>query len=164
MDEVTRFLPYDTWRVSADGVAWYERMLGLQAAGSALQLVITEREANIAIGSFLVFNIDRTHRRAEIGYVLGRAWWGRGFLREALGAMQTWAFETQQAHRLEATIDPRNTRSANVLTACGFVPEGLQRSRWCNKGQWQDSALFGCLREEWARQAHANAASLPAQG
>jgi RimJ/RimL family protein N-acetyltransferase len=149
VDEVTRYLPYATWKGSADGVAWFERMVGLQAGGTALQFVITEKASNIAIGTVLLFNFDEASARAELGYVLGRAHWGRGLMREALEAMIGCAFGPMALRRLEATIDPRNERSARLLSSLTFQTEGLQRKRWANKGELQDSALFGLLRHDW---------------
>ena len=83
-DAVTRYLPYASWRGIDDARAWYTRMIGLQQAGSALQLVIVERSSAIAIGSCLLFRLDEPSARAELGYVLGRAHWGRGYMHEAL--------------------------------------------------------------------------------
>ena len=36
------------------------------------------------IGSITLFNLDFNHRRAEIGYALGRDYWGQGYMHEAL--------------------------------------------------------------------------------
>ena len=148
VDEVTRYLPYDSWRAADDAQAWFDRMARLQDSASAIQLVIADQASNIPIGTFLVFNMEAASARAEIGYVLGRAHWGKGYMRETLTAMLDWLFDTQGQRRIEATIDPRNGRSARLLEAHGFRQEGLQRERWLTKGELQDGALYALLKRE----------------
>lgn len=147
-DAVTRFLPYATWRTPADGEAWFARMNGLQAKGDCWQFVLEHRELRRAIGTCLLFRHDEKHARAELGYALGRAHWGRGHMQEALGAFVDFVFAELKLARLEAEIDPRNEASARLLRRLGFVPEGWLRQRWQGKGERIDSALYGLLRGE----------------
>jgi len=127
--EVTRFLPYPTWRSLQDGEAWFERMQGLVATGTALQLVVVERQHAWLIGAVLLFQYLPEHARAELGYVLGRRHWGQGLMREALQAVIDHAFAALQLHRLEASVDPRNAASNRILQALGFACEGRLRQR-----------------------------------
>ncbi len=85
-DEVTRFLPYASWRSLADGHAWFERMSIMGARGESIQYVVIERASSLAIGTCLLFRYEESSARAELGYVLGRSYWGRGMMREALVA------------------------------------------------------------------------------
>ena len=73
--EVTRFLPYETWRSMADGRAWFERMCGLMAQGDTLQLVMVELATGRVIGTCLLFHHDAEKAQAEIGYVMARDRW-----------------------------------------------------------------------------------------
>src|SRR5690242_18763482 len=82
-EAVTRLLPYAPWAGSADGEAWFARMAGLQSTGQALQLVVAEKASDRAIGTCLLFRLEEGSQRAELGYVLGRAHWGRGLMQEA---------------------------------------------------------------------------------
>src|SRR5215472_11266374 len=91
-DEATRFLPYASWRSLADGRAWFERMSILGARGESIQYVITDRTSARAIGTCLLFRYEESSARAELGYVLGRNYWGRGIMREALVALIGCAF------------------------------------------------------------------------
>ena len=148
-DAVTRFLPYATWKTPADGNAWFERMQGIQATGTALQLVVIERTSARAIGTCLVFRHDEGSARAELGYVLGRAYWSRGYMREALGVLIAGAFGPMKLRRLEAEVDPRNGASQRLLLHLGFRKEGRLRERWVAKGEAKDVDVFGLLRHEW---------------
>jgi ribosomal-protein-alanine N-acetyltransferase len=148
-EAVTRLLPYATWTSPADADAWFERMAGIQATGLALQLVVADKASDRAIGTALLFRLEEGSARAELGYVLGRAHWGRGLMHEALGALLDRAFGAMALRRLEAEVDVRNAASSRVLQRLGFTREGLLRQRWVGKGEAKDVEIFGLLRDEW---------------
>ena len=87
--------------------------------------------------------------RSEVGYALGRSYWGNGYMHEAMHALVDHAFRAMKMHRLEADIDPRNEASAKSLARLGFTREGLLRERWIVGGEISDSALYGLLASEW---------------
>ena len=148
-DEVTRYLPYASWSSIADAQAWLERMQKSQASGTALQWVVVDKASSAVIGSCLLFQYDAPSARAELGYVLGRAHWGAGLMREALAGVLDCAFYTLALRRIEAEVDPRNVASGKLLKSLGFTPEGILRARWMTKGEARDVESFGLLRPEW---------------
>lgn len=152
-EEVTALLPYARWTSMADADAWFERMAAIQSTGAALQFVVVGAAEQRAIGTCLVFRHEEAHGRAEIGYVLGREYWGRGLMHEALQTLIDWAFGTQRLRRLEAEVDVRNAASAGVLRRLGFTREGVLRQRWVNRGAPSDFQMFGLLASEWPRRA-----------
>ena len=60
----------------------------------------------------------------EIGYCLGRRWWGKGFMSEVLGVVLDALEADRQVYRVWATCSPDNERSARLLASAGFVLEG----------------------------------------
>ncbi len=152
-DEVTRFLPYASWRGLDDGHAWLARMEALQAEGSGRQLVIERSADGRVLGGVLLFRHDAASARVELGYVLGRAHWRCGYAREALGAVCRTAFAGLGIRRIEAEVNPENTASCRLLRALGFVHEGRLRQRWVGKdGRPYDTDLYGALASEWRAQ------------
>ena len=107
------------------------------------------RESDSLIGTTTLFNLNLDNGRAEIGYAMGRAYWGRGYMHEALEALVSHAFEVLQMRRLEADVDPRNTASIRTLERLGFQREGFLRERWHVEGEIQDALFYGLLRREW---------------
>jgi RimJ/RimL family protein N-acetyltransferase len=109
------------------------------------------RESNSVIGTATLFNLNLDNGRAEIGYAMGRAYWGKGYMNEALQALISHAFEVMNLRRLEADVDPRNAASIRTLERLGFQREGFLRERWHVNGEIQDAFLYGLLRREWKR-------------
>lgn len=103
------------------------------------------------IGTCALVGWSREHRRAEIGFALGRAAWGRGIMRELLGRLLAFAFDELGLHRLDADVEPRNERSVALLEWLGFEREGLLRERYRQGGEWQHSLMMGLLEEDYRR-------------
>jgi [ribosomal protein S5]-alanine N-acetyltransferase len=104
---------------------------------------------NRIIGTVTLFHPDFIHRRAEIGYGLGRPHWNKGYMKEALCRVLDHAFSDLDFHRIEADVDPRNTASLKTLERLGFLREGYLRQRWHVGGEVQDAIYFGLLRPDW---------------
>lgn len=111
---------------------------------------LAERESGKLVGTCTLARLSVEHRRAEIGFALARAVWGNGYIAEALPALLAFAFDILRLHRIEADVDPRNTRSIRVLERLGFVREGYLRERYHLHGETQDAVLFGLFHREWA--------------
>ena len=113
----------------------------------AMVLNETQRQ----IGNCTLFALHAQNRRAELGYALQSAHWGKGYMTEALGALLAYAFDELDLNRLEADIDPRNAASANSLLRFGFAREGFLPERWIVGGEVCDSELYGLLRRDWIK-------------
>ena len=85
---------------------------------------------------------------ATIGYWMGEAYAGRGFMSRGLRAAVSYAFSTLRLHRLEAACLPTNDRSIWLLESAGFQREGLARSYLCIDGRWRDHFLFAMLESD----------------
>jgi len=128
-----------------------EAALNDYSSGSSIMLGLYLKQSGVLIGTLSLFSIHEESRRAEIGYMLSRAYWGQGLMTEALEAFLHWCFRDLNLHRLEADIDPNNTASGNLLKRCGFVLEGLLRERWIVAGKVTDSELFGLLSDDYEK-------------
>jgi len=106
-------------------------------------------DSNLLIGKICLFQISERNRRAEIGYLLNRRHWGKGYMSEAMAFVLEYAFEVLGLHRIEADTDPQNQPSLALLEKFGFVREGLFPDRWYVHGKWHDSVMLGLLEGSW---------------
>lgn len=126
-----------------------ERARQSAAEDTAYRWALVPRAGGSIVGMCGLSSLSLPHRRAEIGYMLGRPHWGQGYMREALDAVLTHAFDTLGLHRIEAELDPRNGASERLLERLGFVREGLLRDRWRVEGEVSDSLYMALLRPAW---------------
>jgi len=120
-------------------------------AGTLFQWGIEAPGLNL-VGTCTLAQIDLVHRRAELGFALGRLYWGRGYITAALPAIIQFAFLRLRLHRLFADTDPRNAPSIRALERQGFLREGVLREHYLVQGEPQDAVVYGLLRSEWARE------------
>jgi RimJ/RimL family protein N-acetyltransferase len=116
--------------------------------GEALQWAI-ERKADGRVLGSITLMLEQGQPRAEIGYILGREYWGQGYAGEAQRRAIDYAFDDLGLHRLEADTHPDNAGSTRSLERLGFRPEGRLRERWLVGGRYSDSVLWGLLAEDW---------------
>ena len=121
------------------------------AGGTLFQWAVADRETDAVLGTVTLSGWDRRHRRAEIGFLLGRAHWGRGLASDAVRAALAFAFAEMRLHRVEADVDPENGASLRLLARLGFREEGYLAERWFTFGAWRDSVMLGLLAPD-ARQ------------
>ena len=96
---------------------------------------------------------EATNRRLEIGYLLTRAHWGQGLMREALTALLDHFFRAFDAHRVEATVEPDNLPSRRLLEGLGFVCESNgMRDRIRVGDSYRTMAMYGLLAPDWQKQ------------
>jgi RimJ/RimL family protein N-acetyltransferase len=110
---------------------------------------IARTEDDLVIGTCTLASLDPVHRRAELGFALGTAHWGRGYARAATSAVLDFAFDALALHRLEADVDPRNAASIALLERLGFTREGHLRERWHVAGEICDGLFYGLLARDW---------------
>jgi [ribosomal protein S5]-alanine N-acetyltransferase len=85
-------------------------------------------------------------RSAELGYWLGRAYWGRGIASAAVRALTDQLLAGPSFDRLHATVFAWNAASARVLEKTGFVLEGRMRDAVVKDGRTTDGLLYAIVR------------------
>ena len=61
----------------------------------------------------------------HLGFLLARAYWGRGYMPEAINAIVSEAFKHPAIARVWAACDLENTASARALEKAGFERQGV---------------------------------------
>jgi ribosomal-protein-alanine N-acetyltransferase len=88
------------------------------------------------------------HHRAEVGYDLAPAWWGRGVMSEALAAMLRHGFDSMGLHRISACIHPENAPSLRLAERLGFVREGIARDLFFDGTTYHDHWMLSLMAAE----------------
>ncbi|MEJ0045547.1 MAG: GNAT family N-acetyltransferase [Rhodospirillales bacterium] len=115
------------------------------ASGAAHYWAIERSADGAFIGSCDISDISQQHRRAEIGFILARQYWGAGYALEAMRAVVRHAALQLGLQRLSARTHAGNTRSVALLTRLGFHHEGLLRGYVERAGARHDCQIFGLL-------------------
>ncbi len=97
-----------------------------------------------------VYNINEIVRgcfqSAYLGFYAFEGYAGRGLMSAALKLVLDAIFNELKLHRIEANIQPDNTKSINLIQSNGFIKEGLSKNYLKINNQW-------CDHERWALTA-----------
>ncbi|KRC61693.1 hypothetical protein ASE14_12740 [Agromyces sp. Root81] len=102
------------------------------------------------IGDIMVRVSSAKHAQFELGWIVHPDFQGKGYAREAASAIRDFVFATLHPHRIQAFLDARNDASAALCERLGMRREATILEEQFNDGEWQDTALYGVLRREWA--------------
>ena len=123
--EVTRYLAWRPHGSAEQAEARMKQRLRDLAAGSEISWLLTPRDdEEQLLGMVSLFPADH---HAELGYVLGRRYWGQGYMPEAAAAAVDWALAQSGLVRVWAVTDVENHPSARVLEKVGMQQEGVLR-------------------------------------
>ena len=122
-------------------------------AQSTVDFQLRERPEE-AIGSVGVFPTDAPDGKGEpeIGYWIGRPFWGQGLIPEAVRELLRWCFMERGAARVWCGHSPGNDKSRRVIEKCGFTyvcdgPPVL----WPD-GQERPTCYHAIDREGWEKE------------
>lgn len=102
------------------------------------------------VGDIMLFGVDWTDRKAEIGFAIDPDEAGQGYATEPADLALRHAFDGMGLHRVHAKVVSGNEPSMRVLEKLGFEREGVRRDGHYNQhGDYEDWHLFGLLESEW---------------
>jgi ribosomal-protein-alanine N-acetyltransferase len=110
---------------------------------------IVLKEINEAIGNIAAVKQSDEINMVHMGYCIGKNWWNKGIVSEALTAVMKFFFEEVGVNRIESRHDPNNPNSGKVMLKCGMKQEGcLKQADWNNQGI-VDTVFYGILRKDY---------------
>lgn len=145
-EEVARWLrdafphPYS----EADAQTFIEDCLTADPERQLLLAIAIDGEAVGSIGLFR--GSDVYVKSAELGYWLGRDFWGRGVMTRAVEEICAMGFARWDIVRIHADPYAANVGSRRVLEKAGFTLEGTLRQSVFKRGRLQDSCVYALPR------------------
>ena len=143
-EDVVAFEPYEPMNLEEVKKCLEDRI------ASEEFLAIEEKFSGKMIGNIYVS--ERYAESVEIGYVVNRRFWKKGYAYEACNRVCKYIFE-QGKHRIEAACDPLNEASWRLLERLGFRREGyLHKDIYFRKDEdgnpiWKDTYIYSMLCE-----------------
>jgi RimJ/RimL family protein N-acetyltransferase len=133
-----------------DGVAerWIAAHQERFERGELVNFAVTLRDGGRLSGC-VSLTLEREHRAAELGYWMGKAWWGRGYCTEAARAVVQYGFEVLGLNRILGHHFTRNPASGRVLEKLGMAHEGRHRQAVLKWGRFEDVETYAVLQDDF---------------
>ena len=152
--DVTKYLTWPTYEKVETAYQILDLWASEYEKPDYYQWMIVLKELGEPIGSISVVRQNDRVEESEIGYCIGRRWWHRGIMTEALSAVIEYLFTEVGMNRVAARHDPNNPHSGGVMRKCGMKYEGTHRACDRNNQGICDAAQYAILRGEWKKPRH----------
>ncbi len=132
-----------------DGMAeeWIQARQEKFEKGEKAEFAIVHRAQGRLIGG-VGLSIDMQNESTEIGYWIGKPYWGQGYCTEAARAVLEYGFEVLGLNRVHSRHFTRNPASGRVMQKIGMKHEGHLRQAIKKWGKFEDWEIYGILRGE----------------
>ena len=125
--------------------AWFSGLV----SGAHVGLIAREASSGSIVGVINLNEISlRSFQSAYLGYYGMVDLAGRGLMKEAIRKAARYAFTEVGLHRLEASIQPANIRSIELVKRIGFRREGFSPRYLRIEGIWCDHEHWALLSDE----------------
>ncbi|MGE6375737.1 GNAT family N-acetyltransferase [Peribacillus muralis] len=141
--KVSRFIGWDLMSTLEDTRQFIEIMLKRESEGTHLYSSIVEKITHEIIGTAIIFNFDQEANQAEVGYVLHKQHWDKGYGTEIVALISDFAFKSLNLHKLHATVVHANIGSARILEKNSYELEGRLKDHYFIEDKYYDALLFG---------------------
>lgn len=144
--QVTRYTLWDHHQSIKDTYEYLNNIaFKLYRSGKGMKWGIVEKESGKLIGTCSL-HTETIHRRAELGYVLARDYWGRGLMTEAAQTAIAFGFHVMHLLRIQAYCAVENVGSAKVLEKSGMQFEGILHNYVFTKNRPWDVKMYAITR------------------
>jgi len=125
--DVTKYLTWQPHKNLTDTKEFLRRCVNVWKEGIAFPWAIIRKSDQQFLGMIEIVGID--HAGVNVGYVLAKKYWGKGYIPEALKVIIEWSIQQEDIYRVWAICDTENIASARVMEKAGMQKEGILR-RW----------------------------------
>ena len=141
-----------------DGMAetWINTHAEATRKAHSITLAITRQSDSALLGAISLMSISKRHQ-AELGYWIGKPYWGQGICTEAAQAVLAYAFNELALIRVYARHLARNPASGRVMQKLNMQYEGRLRQHSKKWEHYEDCVLYGLLKNEWQPVCHVSA-------
>lgn len=160
LDESNVGAAYPAWLLDPDVIRHLEARFAKHDAESCRAFVASAnsqpdimllgiflRDGDHHIGNIKLGPINRHHRRAELGLLIGtRSEWGKGYAVEAIAAVTRHAFNSLGLHKVTAGCYSGNIGSLRAFLKAGYIEVARRKQHWLADGAWQDDIMLERLK------------------
>ncbi|MGM7684752.1 GNAT family N-acetyltransferase [Cytobacillus sp. Hm23] len=148
-EEVAKYVTWDAHKSLSDTKAFVDFALCQYENKNVAPWGIEYKEDGKLIGTADFILWQPNHNRAEIGYVLSPAYWGKGIATEAAKEIITFGFNHMDLVRIQARCFIDNIGSERVMQKLGMTFEGIIRKGMLAKDKHRDIKMYSILKEEF---------------
>jgi RimJ/RimL family protein N-acetyltransferase len=146
--EVTKYLTWATHTSVETTKALVSDWVSKYEDGGYFNWAIELKETGSVIGNISVVHLNENTEAADMGYCMGKAFWGKGIMPEVLKAVMDYLFDEVGFNRIAACHDANNPKSGRVMDKVGMKQEGILRAAGKNNCGICDEVWHSMIRAD----------------
>ena len=148
-EQVTRYMLFNAHTDISESVASVEKVLARYETGKCYRWAIALAEDNTIIGIVELLRFDEVQNTGSFAYMIGDAFWGRGFGTQALKAVLDFGFEQMELNAVEADHMAANPASGAVMRKAGMTYLRTDEGKYQKNGCIYDATVYRITRNQW---------------
>ncbi|MBN2795739.1 MAG: GNAT family N-acetyltransferase [Clostridia bacterium] len=142
-EDVSRYIGWPLTHSKEETESYVKSMIEREAGGGILYANFSLKGAKEIIGTIMLFAFDYEAKHGEIGYVLRKDQWGKGYISELVQLVSDFALNELNLRKLHGRVSSPNMGSSKVLLKNGFVEEGRLKDYYYIDGSYCDVIWYG---------------------
>ncbi|MFF2091068.1 GNAT family N-acetyltransferase [Paenibacillus sp. NPDC058174] len=130
---------------------WIRSSKNNSREGNGFPFAVVTKDEDKLIGC-ISLNLSKPHRKAELGYWLGKPYWGQGYSTEAARRVLSFGFQELGLNKIYAIAMVKNPASANVMKKLGMKWEGELKEHILKWDVFEDIVYYGIRKSEYESQ------------
>lgn len=147
-EAVTRYMLFSPHRDISESAASIEKTLRRYEAGNGYRWCIARKEDGRLIGVIDLLRLDPERSTCSFAYMLGEAFWGRGYGTEALKAVLSFAFRDLKVRAVIADHMAENAASGAAMRKAGMVYQYTEKAKYEKNGVFHDAPVYQISRSD----------------
>lgn len=111
------------------------------------QRLIIENNEGEVVGAVDLLEFDPQNLRAGVGIIVDESYRLRGYAKDALLALESYAKEILHLHQLWCGVTEGNKASETLFRSVGYQLSGVRKEWTFVDGEWQDELIFQKILE-----------------
>lgn len=138
-------ISFDSLEATEEQMIWYR---DLEQNETGIWWAICSLDNNVFYGAGGFNNLNKEHKKTEIGFWLLPEFWGQGFMQEAFPLICDYGFNKLDLNRIEGFVDSENTNCKKAVERLNFKFEGTMRDCEIKEGKYLSVAIYSKLKND----------------
>ncbi len=148
-EAVTRYMLWEPHQSLADTKVSIDKVLRRYEEENCYTWAIASKEDDTVIGRIDLLRFDEAEKSCSFAYMLGEAYWGKGYGTEALAAVFRFAFEQMHMQTIVADHMCENVASGAVMKKVGMTFVTTHKGKYKKAEKYMDADEYRITRQDW---------------
>ena len=148
-EPVVRYMLFQPHKDISESVASVEKALRRYAEGKCYRWAIALREDDSIIGIIELLRFDEETGTCSFAYMIGDAFWGKGYGTQALKTALDFGFEEMVLNAVEADHMDANPASGAVMRKVGMTHVRTDKEKYQKNDTVYDAPVYRITRQDW---------------